>query len=210
VPRNNAQTVRSRSLGISGLALLMRPAIWLLHCLLGRPRDSALAILVASAVGAIVINGLFLQHGRHPAPIFAQLEQLPAPVQPREVPVRRVGDAQQIAPTLRSDEPTGAVIAALPRERPPEAPPKVQQASPRTVPARKDAIGDLLAPTQQLTAIQRTLSDYGYGQIAPNGVMGSETRAAIERFERDRHLPVTGQISERLVRELTAMTGRPL
>ena len=36
------------------------------------------------------------------------------------------------------------------------------------------------------------------------------TRAAIEKFERDRGLPVTGQISDRLVRELAAMTGRPL
>jgi hypothetical protein len=32
----------------------------------------------------------------------------------------------------------------------------------------------------------------------------------IERFERDRKMPVTGQVSERLVRELAAQTGRPL
>ncbi|HEY5217766.1 MAG TPA: peptidoglycan-binding protein, partial [Pseudolabrys sp.] len=29
-------------------------------------------------------------------------------------------------------------------------------------------------------------------------------------FERDHRLPVTGQISDRFVRELAAMTGRPL
>jgi hypothetical protein len=33
---------------------------------------------------------------------------------------------------------------------------------------------------------------------------------AIEKFERDRKLPVTGQISDRFVRELSSMTGRPL
>jgi len=33
---------------------------------------------------------------------------------------------------------------------------------------------------------------------------------AVEKFERERRLPVDGQISDRLVRELAGMTGRPL
>ena len=40
--------------------------------------------------------------------------------------------------------------------------------------------------------------------------MGSDTQAAIQKFERDRKIPVTGQMSDRLVRELVAMTGRPI
>jgi peptidoglycan hydrolase-like protein with peptidoglycan-binding domain len=59
-------------------------------------------------------------------------------------------------------------------------------------------------------AIQRALGDFGYGQIKPSGVSDPETRAAIEKFERDHQLPVTGQISDRFVRELAAMSGRPL
>ena len=47
-------------------------------------------------------------------------------------------------------------------------------------------------------------------QIKATGVYDPETRSAIEKFERDRRLPVTGQLSDRLVRELAAMTGRPL
>ncbi len=35
-------------------------------------------------------------------------------------------------------------------------------------------------------------------------------RSAIEKFERERKLPITGQPSDRVVRELAAMTGRPL
>jgi peptidoglycan hydrolase-like protein with peptidoglycan-binding domain len=58
--------------------------------------------------------------------------------------------------------------------------------------------------------VQRALADFGYGQVAPTGVMGAETKSAIERFERERKLPVTGQVSDRLVRELAAVTGRPL
>ena len=76
---------------------------------------------------------------------------------------------------------------------------------------RTDSIADLLGTSKQkITAIQRALADFGYGQIKPSGVMDAETRAAIEKFERERRLPVTGNVSERVVRELAAMTGRPL
>jgi peptidoglycan hydrolase-like protein with peptidoglycan-binding domain len=77
-------------------------------------------------------------------------------------------------------------------------------------PARNDPIAELIAPTKQVLAIQRALADFGYGQIKPTGVYDPETQGAIEKFERDRRLPVTGRISDRLVRELAAMTGRPL
>jgi peptidoglycan hydrolase-like protein with peptidoglycan-binding domain len=76
--------------------------------------------------------------------------------------------------------------------------------------ARNDPIASLIAPEPRVLAIQRALSDFGYGQIKPTGQYDPETKAAIEKFERDRRLPVTGQISDRFVRELAAMTGRPL
>ena len=38
----------------------------------------------------------------------------------------------------------------------------------------------------------------------------AETQAAIERFEHERRMPVTGQISERLLRELAAVIGHPV
>ena len=77
-------------------------------------------------------------------------------------------------------------------------------------PSRPDPIAELLAPQPRILAVQRALTDFGYGQIKPSGIMTPETRAAIERFERERKLPVTGQASDRLTRELTAVTGRPL
>ena len=78
------------------------------------------------------------------------------------------------------------------------------------VPSRNDPIAALIAPTKQVLAIQRALSDFGYGQIKPTGTYDPDTRAAIEKFERDQRLPVTGQISDRFIRELATMTGRPL
>ena len=76
--------------------------------------------------------------------------------------------------------------------------------------ARNDPIAELIAPSKRVVAIQRALADFGYGQIKPTGVYDPDTRTAIEKFERDRRLPVTGQVSDRFVRELAAMTGRPL
>ena len=90
------------------------------------------------------------------------------------------------------------------------------RASSSEVPARGDAIAETIVvkdpavPSKRVLAIQRALADFGYGQIKPTGVFGLETASAIERFERDRKMPVTGQISERTTRELAAMTGRPL
>jgi len=75
---------------------------------------------------------------------------------------------------------------------------------------RNDPIAELITPSKRVVAIQRALADFGYGQIKPTGVYDPDTRTAIEKFERDRRLPVTGQISDRFVRELAAMTGRPL
>lgn len=77
-------------------------------------------------------------------------------------------------------------------------------------PVRNDPIAELIAPTKQVLAIQRALADFGYGQITATGVYDPETKDAIEKFERDRRLPVTGQISDQLVRELATVTGRPL
>jgi peptidoglycan hydrolase-like protein with peptidoglycan-binding domain len=77
-------------------------------------------------------------------------------------------------------------------------------------PVRNDRIADMIGPSKRVLAIQRALADFGYGQIKSTGVNDADTRAAIEKFERDRRMPVTGQLSDRFVRELAAMTGRPL
>jgi peptidoglycan hydrolase-like protein with peptidoglycan-binding domain len=90
---------------------------------------------------------------------------------------------------------------------------KAQPVPPAPVPAPRgnDAIGDLISPpSKRVVAVQRVLADYGYGQIKPTGVFDKPTEDAIEQFERARKLPVTRQISPRLMRELASLTGRPL
>jgi len=64
--------------------------------------------------------------------------------------------------------------------------------------------------SHRVAAVQRVLTEYGYGQLKPTGTVGPDTRAAIQKFERERKLPVTGQVSDRLVRELSAVIGHPI
>jgi putative peptidoglycan binding protein len=53
---------------------------------------------------------------------------------------------------------------------------------------------------------QRALARLGYS-VKVDGMMGSGTRQAIERFEQDRRLPVTGEMNARTARELSAASG---
>ena len=76
---------------------------------------------------------------------------------------------------------------------------------PAPIPATAQSTG-----ARRVAAVQRALTQYGYGQLKPTGAVGSDTQAAISKFERDRKLPVTGQMSDRLVKELTAMIGHPI
>jgi peptidoglycan hydrolase-like protein with peptidoglycan-binding domain len=99
-------------------------------------------------------------------------------------------------------EPSEDVLRAILR-----TPLKTEAAAPRS---RPDPIAELIAPAPRVTAVQRALNDYGYGPLKVTGTFGAETVSAIQKFERDRKLPVTGQISPRLLRELAALTGRPL
>jgi peptidoglycan hydrolase-like protein with peptidoglycan-binding domain len=76
--------------------------------------------------------------------------------------------------------------------------------------AHSDPIGDILGPSKRVLAVQRALAEFGYAQIKPTGILDPETQAAIERFERERKLPITGSVSDRVTRELASITGRPL
>jgi len=59
-------------------------------------------------------------------------------------------------------------------------------------------------------AVQRVLSEFGYGQIRTSGILDEATIAAIGKFESDHKLPVTGRLSNRLLSELGALTGHPI
>ncbi len=111
-----------------------------------------------------------------------------------------IRDFEQAAGLRPSSEPSETLLAAITRSN-------VKAKPAETV---RDPIAALLAPNGRITAVQRALTEFGYGPLAPTGVYDAQTRAAIERFERARKRPVTGQINDQLVRDLATLTGRPL
>jgi peptidoglycan hydrolase-like protein with peptidoglycan-binding domain len=121
-----------------------------------------------------------------------------------------IRDFETLANIKVTGEPSEDLLRALQR-----GPAKADAAAPRA-PAR-DQISEILsgaAPAsgtgQRIVAVQRALNDFGFGPVKATGTIGPETTAAIRKFESDRKMPVTGQVSTRLVRELAALTGRPL
>jgi peptidoglycan hydrolase-like protein with peptidoglycan-binding domain len=62
-----------------------------------------------------------------------------------------------------------------------------------------------IAPSgdERVIRIQRGLAALGYRPGAFDGHLGAQTREAVRQFERDRNWPVTGEISELLIDELS-------
>lgn len=115
-------------------------------------------------------------------------------------------DFEQAAGLRPGSEPNDVFLRALQRSQA-----KVASRTAAVQPQPSDPIAELIAPSsKRILAVQRALADYGYGQFKPSGTFGPETKSAIEQFERSRKMPVTGQISPRLVRELSVATGRQL
>lgn len=85
------------------------------------------------------------------------------------------------------------------------APPPNVMRPPASIPVSSQSAG-----ARRVAGVQRALTEYGYGQLKPTGAVGADTQAAISKFEHARKLPVTGQMSDRLVKELTAMIGHPI
>jgi hypothetical protein len=81
---------------------------------------------------------------------------------------------------------------------------------PASIPVASHNEAAAISGPRRVAAVQRALTQYGYGQLKPTGTAGSDTQAAVKKFERERKIPVTGHISDRLVQELTAMIGHPI
>jgi hypothetical protein len=208
-----------------------------MRMLLRSPKDMIAGVLAAAAVSAIIANALFLQAGRHPSPMFGTVTTMPAPapVLANPLPRPRPAEAARLIEPLAPPEPTRPVETKTePRHADPKsdlksdakndpmtslmvkstAPAPVVTAPqnvarpPAPIPARTEPAQSLAA--RRIAGVQRALTEYGYGQLKPTGTIGADTQAAITKFERDRKLPVTGQMSDRLVKELTAMIGHPI
>jgi hypothetical protein len=179
------------------------------------PKDMIAGALALAVVAVIVTNAL-MQAGRHPAPMFGTVTTLPAVASVPAGPLPRPRPVE--ADTLLSEARPAESRAADPLTNLVKTTSTVQTATaniprpPMTVPvsSRVDSVGVSGTGSHRVAAVQRALTDYGYGQLKPTGVVGVDTQAAIQKFEKARKLPVTGQVSDRLVRELAATIGHPV
>jgi hypothetical protein len=191
-----------------------------MRILLRSPKDLVAGVLAFAAVGAIITNALFLQAGHHPSPMFGAIVAIPATESSTANPLPRprpaelaIRAADTSPPEPKSVEPkTAEPKAAEPKAADPLANlVKATAAMPvANVPRPPAPIPAAVSASRRVAAVQRVLTEYGYGQLKPTGTVGSDTQAAIQKFERDHKLPVTGQLSEHLVRDLVAVTGHPI
>ncbi len=193
-----------------------------MRILLYSPKDMVAGALAFAAISAIVANTMFLQTGRHPAPMYgaAPAELSASNPLPRPRPAELAAKPAELkAADIRASEPKPAeskaadplanlVKAATPPSA--TAPNVARPPAPIPVSSRHDPLGELITTSRRVASVQRVLTEYGYGQLKPTGTIGADTQAAIQKFERDRKIPVTGHMSDRLVRELAAMIGQPI
>jgi|FEC22Drversion2_1045045.scaffolds.fasta_scaffold00279_37 peptidoglycan hydrolase-like protein with peptidoglycan-binding domain len=144
-----------------------------------------------------------------------RLSTLTAPPVPPPHPLRQTAVA---APEMEAPTPTDA--AAPP---PRQAAGAAAEAAPAPIPVRTvtiagagDPVAELLAQNPlppaplvdgRIQSVQRVLAELGYAPGSIDGQLSSATRRAIEDFQIDRGLPVTGEISPRFLDELSAVSG---
>jgi hypothetical protein len=201
-----------------------------MRVLLHSPKDTLAGLVAIAAIGAIVANALFLQTGRHPAPMFGTVINLPAPssaalssplprprpvgadmspLEPKPMEFRAEPRAVERAP----EKPVEATASTL---RPSDALTNLVKATTSTPQSVAVARPPAPIPAQQsptarrIAGVQRALAEHGYGNLKVTGTMGAETQSAIQRFEREHKMQVTGQVSDRLLRELGAAIGHPV
>ena len=202
-----------------------------MRVLLHSPKDTLAGLVAVAAVGAIVANALFLQTGRHPAPMFGTVINLPAPSSmqlsnplPRPRPVGADSSPLEPRATEFRAEPKPAERAAEKApEKPVEATASTRANDPMTnlvkqttstPPSAMRPPAPIPVPqspaARRIAGVQRALSEYGYGNLKITGTMNGETQSAIQKFEREHKMQVTGQLSDRLLRELGAAIGHPV
>jgi hypothetical protein len=201
---NDAKPRRRKGRPPSRAALLLRTAF-------RNPGRTVVGASSAAFAVAIAINAMVMQGGPHPAPFFRPAVEV---LRPAAAPVPPTRPADLIAREIAATDPN--VAAPAPPAKVAPVKPSAPAAPAVPVPTPRDPIADVLksapaAPEPSRTALfaQRALAKLNYGPIKPDGLLGPGTRSAIERFERDHKLPVTGELAPRTLKELAAASGLP-
>jgi Putative peptidoglycan binding domain len=190
---------------------------------LWRYRTPALGAVVLSALlAAVVVNALFLQHGRHPAPLFGATFKIAPPAPPPR--------PNSLDAFLNEDIPQGALKPVEPGQEAAFAAPQAGEQpaaeAPRPAPepaaqplSGGDMLGALITDDGVVTpemraanaaravlSAQKALAKLGL-PVKADGDYGAATRRAVEAFQRASRLPVTGELNARTRHALSARSG---
>lgn len=187
-----------------------------------RPGRFLGGLLFAATAGFVSVNALTLQPAPHPAPLFGKTErsQIERGVAtPQRAPASRNVETPPQAAERQATQPAVPmsiedVLAPVPPSRPVN----------ETASIPSDPIGDLLRsgapsstvaqpvanapePDLRVMAAQRALTKLGYGPLTDDGLYGPMTRTAIERFQREQGIEVTGVLAAQTARALSVRSG---
>ena len=200
---------RIRSDAILSQALLKRSLGAMLgRSLAGRMKVPRARLYLGAALAVVLIgigvNALVLQRERHPAPLFGpppSPSSSPAPGPAAPLPPQAASaDRDSSAP-----ETSPATSLATQPATPPARPTDTVEATPSRA---SDPITDLLRgeargdATRLVAAAQTQLVKLGY-PVKPDGNEDAATQQALRDFERAHGLPLSTEITRRLVKQLT-------
>ncbi len=155
-------------------------------------RNLALPAIMAVAT-LIVLNAVVGQDGNHPAPLgkgasYQKITKSPPPVSSSQKLRRKSAGTKAVA--TNTTKPKGDAIGQLLRS--------VEKNQTSRKIAKAELLGD-----KKVRFVQMRLEQLGYSPGPVDGVIGAKTREAIRKFEGDRHLPVTGDLSRPLIDALS-------
>jgi hypothetical protein len=229
-PRRTART--SSQHGKSGKKAARSAPPWLAAA--WRFRTPAIGVTALFLMlGAIVVNAMFLQKQKHPAPLFGATFQIEQPkVEKPKAAAAQFAPRPGTIEALLSEKMSPAPLAPVgPAPASALAPPPVAAPAPIAAPAsaapapivraeapvkkNHDAIGALIgvgpaaappAPSRVVAAAQRALQKLGM-VVNPDGRLDATTRRALEIFQHDNRLPASGELTPKTRMLLSGLSG---
>jgi hypothetical protein len=181
------------------------------------PRARLFVIFALAVTVAVPVNALFLQDGRHPAPLFRDAKPLAVPPAP-EHPKRIRGQAMMETEAPKPPQRPAALAPAKPEAKPASGKADAGKQAAKPIDQIAQLLGGGLetktakpeaaakpADKNVLTA-QRALAKLGFA-LHVDGVLGGTTREAIEKFERANGMPVKGELTPKILKLLGQRAG---
>jgi len=163
-------------------------------------RNLALPAILAVAT-VIIVNAVVAQDGKHPAPIanngsHQKITKSQTPILKSKVLKRKSGPAKTVTVTPRKKPVPNA--AKVPDDAIGQLLKQAAGNGKHKTPARTSLLDE-----KKVRFVQTRLAQFGYAPGPVDGIFGQQTRDAIKKFESDRKIPVTGEISRALIEALS-------